>query len=265
MSLLAWQRAFRAEIAASDDDGPPRSTGMAIYREAYRGRLAAALASSFERTRRWVGDEPFGTAAAHYILTHPPRDWTLDSYGADFPALLSDLFADNPEAGELAWFEWHLQQAFAAGDRPSLDAGRLAAAALDPQDWHALRLTPAAGFASRRIETGCVALWQALADGDGGRADAAAPADRWLTVWRHADQPRFRLLAEDEYALLTVVVAGVPLGTALADCSALADEQTETRIAGWLAQWLSEGILSDFAVTDGAQIPRSATRRSACA
>lgn len=265
MTLLAWQRSFRAEIAASDEDGPPGSTGMAIYRDAYRGRLAAALASSFERTRRWVGAEPFDIAAAHYILTRPPADWTLDSYGADFPALLSQLFAENPEADELAWFEWHLQQAFAARDRRSLDAGRLSAAALGSDGWHALRLFAAAGFACRRIETGCVALWQALATGDGGDADLAPPAHRWLTVWRQNDQPHFRLLADDEHHLLQSLLAGVPLGTALEQCPGSdGGDQAETRIGGWLAQWLGEGLFSDYAIADGAQSPRATTRRRAC-
>ena len=51
MTLLDTQRAFVAEITA-DDELPPSSLGMEIYRTAYRGRLVDALMVSFERTRR---------------------------------------------------------------------------------------------------------------------------------------------------------------------------------------------------------------------
>lgn len=248
MTLLAWQRAFRAEIAASDEQGAPSSPGMAIYRDAYRGRLLAALASAFGRTRTWVGEQVFDLAAAHYILTTPPRGWTLDAYGAQFPALLADLFGQNPEAAELAWFEWHLQQAFAARDRPRLTAACLARAALDPEAWQSLRLYPAAGFASRRMQTGCLALWQALGRGDGADVDLAAPPTPWLTVWRRDEQPHFRLLADDEHALLTALAQGQLLGAALAAASAGAGDQAQARMGGWLAQWLDEGLFSAFAV-----------------
>lgn len=265
MTLLDWQRAFRAEIAASDEQGAPSSLGMAIYRDAYRGRLLAALASAFERTRAWVGEQAFDRAAAHYILTTPPTGWTLDAYGARFPDLLADLFAQNPEAAELAWFEWHLQQAFAAPDRPCLGAADLAQAALDPESWQVLRLYPAAGHASRRVQTGCLALWRALGQGDGTETDLTAPADPWLTVWRRDEQPHFRLLADDEHALLAALIAGRPLGEALAAAGAEAGDQAQARPGGWLAQWLDEGQFSGFALPQDDQTPLATTRRSALA
>ena len=114
MSLLALQTEFHREIIADDDGMAPSSTGMAIYRDAYRGRLLAALETSFERTRRWTGEDTFTAAACHFILTHPPAGWTLDAYGADFPDLLAALFADDPEVAELAWLAWQMSQAFAA-------------------------------------------------------------------------------------------------------------------------------------------------------
>lgn len=239
MTLLEDQTRFLAEIAA-DDDLPPSSLGMDIYRNAYRARLIGALESGYERTRRWVGDEAFETAAAHYILTQPPHSWTLDEYGAQFPALLAELFAGDAEVAELAWLEWHMQQAFAAGDLPELDAGRLGAAGLDEDGWNNLRFTMAAGYTARAVEHELAPLWHGLAP-DSAATPANPPrAAQHLIVWRHALRPRFRLLDPAEFAVLERLAGGVSLGE-----SGEAAQSPE-QLGLWLAAWLGEGLFSDF-------------------
>lgn len=242
MSLLAQQRAFVAEIAA-DDDLPPSSLGMAIYRNAYRGRLADALAVSFERTRRWVGDEMFDLAAAHYILSHPPQSWTLDVYGADFPEMLAALFADDPEVDELAWLEWHMQQAFAAPDCATLSPADLASAGLDEAGWEHLRLMPAAGLATRAVSHDLAALWHALAEGAADRSVLAASDPAMLLVWRKDLSPHFRLLEPQEFAALKPLLDGASFGEA----ASLLGESDLPRFGQWFAQWLSEGLFSAVA------------------
>lgn len=241
MSLLDQQRAFVAEIAA-DDELPPSSLGMAIYRNAYRGRLADALAISFERTRRWVGEEMFEIAAAHYILTCPPKAWTLDAYGADFPDALAGLFAQDPEVAELAWLEWHMQQAFAAPDRVALTHAALAAAGLEDADWEHLHLAPAAGLAWRSVSHDLAVLWHALADGPCERSALAATAPATLLVWRKELSPHFRLLEAAEFAALAPLLNGASFGEAASQV----DQSELPRFGQWFAQWLNEGLFADL-------------------
>lgn len=239
MSLLARQTAFRAELVEPDDGQSPSSAGMAIYREAYRGRLLGALEVSFERTRRWVGEEPFTAAACHYILTRPPTAWTLDSYGADFPVLLADLFAGDPEVAELAWLEWHLQQAFAAPDRARLDPGTLAAAGYGEAEWAELGFAMAAGFALRPIQCNSAELWDSLAASDpvDGRLQAISGVPAGLAVWRDGLAPRYRVLDLVECQALERAAAGATLAEIATDAGG-------DRLGPWLAGWLAEGILS---------------------
>ncbi len=246
MNLLAIQRAFRAEIVAADDDGTPSSPGMAIYRNAYRARLLDTLAQGFERTRDWVGAEAFDAAARHYVLTAPPSDWTLDRYGAEFPQLLEQLFAGDGEVAELAWLEWHLQQAFAAPDLPGLDPAALATAGLGEADWAGLHFIMAAGFAARPVRHNCLALWQALRDGAAAGAAPAIIEPAVLVVWRKDQSPHYRLMDVPEFAVLQGLAGALPLGEA----AALAGE-TEgvvARLGQWLAQWLGEGVFSGYSV-----------------
>lgn len=242
MTLAASQHSFLAEVTASDDAPAMLSTGMAIYRNAYRARLADALAISFERTQRWVGDQAFSAACAHYIITHPPQSWTLDAYGDQFVAVLADLFADDPEVAELAWLEWHMQQAFAAPDGPELTAATLSAAGIDDGEWARLRFVMAAGFAAREVRHDCAALWHALG------AEAASdivvtPTDpSALVVWRCGLAPHFRQMDCDEFAALGQLVAGRSFG----EVAGLAGEQGIARFGQWFAQWLGEGLFAEI-------------------
>jgi hypothetical protein len=241
MTLAALQHGFLAEIA-SDDSVPPRSVGMAIYRNAYRGRLSEALGSGFERTRTWVGEAAFEQAAAHYILSHPPHRWTLDLFGSSFPALLEELFADDPEVGELAWLEWHLQQAFAAPDRPVLTAPALAAAELSEQDWADLRFDLAAGFAARPASFDTIGLWQQLREGGPAEPPAPLPQPGHLIVWRNDYAPHYRLVASDEWKALGALAQGQPFGTV----AAMIGEARLPQFGEWFAAWLSDGLLSEL-------------------
>lgn len=243
MTLAVLQRAFLSEIAA-DDAQPPSSTGMAIYRNAYRGRLSDALASSFERTRRWVGEEAFEQAAAHYILTHPPHRWTLDRFGEGFPTLLGTLFAEDPEVAELGWLEWQLQQAFAALDAPLLTAADLAEASLSEEDWARLRFSAAPGFAARNVCYDVTAIWPLLRDDAANAAPQALPEPGWLIVWRQDLSPRYRLLGPAEGNALTALARGTSFGGVAAAVGA--DQLPQ--FGGWFAGWLAEGLFSAMAL-----------------
>ena len=242
MTLAAAQQEFIAEIVADDDGAAPGSLGLAIYRNAYRARLLSVLETSFERTRRWVGEDMFAAAAAHYVLAHPSRSWTLDAYGAQFPALLEGLFAQDGEVAELAWLEWQMQQAFTAPDLPELSAAALAGAGLADADWEQLCFTMAAGFSARPISHDCTGLWHALRDPEHCDFALQPAAPGVLVVWRHALSPHYRVLGPVEFAALDHLAKGGTFGGAMA----VSVGGDPARFGAWFAQWLSEGLFADF-------------------
>jgi hypothetical protein len=243
MSLLALQTAFRDEIVAPDDGAAPSSLGMAIYRNAYRGRLLDTLKSRFERTVHWVGEDNFTAAACHYILASPPTSWTLDAYGDAFPDLLAELFAGDTEVAELAWMEWAMQEAFAAPDRPSLDPQDLATAGLSDGDWDRVCFAMAPGFASREVQTNCTDLWSALADGPDNDFITSQGGTAHLLIWRQGLSPHYRITTPDEASALSRLAQGQSLGQ-------IAAAQDPERLGPWFAGWLAEGLFSGFWLAD---------------
>lgn len=244
MSLLELQRTMRDHILADDDPSEP---GLEIYRNAYLSRLLGALQEGFALTRRWVGDESFDAAACHHVILHPPVSWTLDDYGAGFDRTLAELFAEDPEVGELAWLEWHMQRAFAATDGSVLDATMLTSGALGIADWESVCFTPVSGFAMRPVATDCVSLWQALSQDDPPTEvlPLPLPLDCALIVWRKDLSPHFRIVDSAEAQALAAVAAGQQFGEV---CAALAakhgPEAAMSQAGALLGRWVQDGLIA---------------------
>ncbi len=245
MSLLTLQRMTRDEILADEDPATLSAPGMAIYRNAYRSRLLDALQISFALTRQWAGDETFDAAACHHIILNPPASWTLDDYGAGFDQTLAELFAEDPEVGELAWLEWHMQRAFGAPDTDILDAAMLTSGELGIADWETVSFILIPGFAMRAIATDCVSLWQALADGDTPPDARPLPPGSQLIVWRKGFSPHFRIIDAAEAKALAAVAAGQRFGElCVAFAEELGPEAGMAQAGALLGRWVQDGLIA---------------------
>ncbi len=245
MTLLALQREFLAHIVADDDATLPDGLRYDVYRNNYRAQLLSCLEQSFEKTRKWVGEESFEIAACHYILTSPPADWTLDSYGADFEQVLSNLFAEDPEVAELAWLEWAMQAAFAAPDHSTLPPNWLSSEAAISADWSQIRFALAPGFQSRTVATNVIELWNTIADSGAAPPKLALTEPTQLIVWRKDFSPHFKLIDPLENTALIALNAGQSFGEVCALMTQDANEQAAVATLGnMLAGWIGDGLLS---------------------
>jgi hypothetical protein len=244
MSLLALQRDFRSWLtqecaAAADRLGSGAGPGLGVYLNNYRGQLIAALSTSFEGVRAWLGDRAFETAAAVHIDERPPSGWTLDAYAVDFPDTLERLYPADPEVGELARFERELERAFVAADAPPLDL-----AALGDLDWEAAVLRTAPSVALLPATTNAAAIWSAIMLGLQPPAAARLAESCGLLVWRSGFTPRFRTLEAPGAGALGLVIAGATFGEV---CALLVEQMGPERgplVAGeHLGRWLADGLI----------------------
>ncbi len=254
IGLAATQRAFQAQILCEDVPLPPcwdarMQAGLDVYRNAYRARLISALRTSYERVWTWIGDEAFDAAAAHHLILHPPKSWTLDDAGAGFDETLAEMLPDDPEVTELAWLEWTMQTAFTAAETQALYATSFAArtAAFGEEDWTALRLSFAPSLVTRTILTRCTDIWRAIATEGDAPDPLVLDAPATLIVWRDGLQPRFRVLTEVEAIAMTALRAGRTLGAICENMvPTYGEEQAATEAGAMLGRWIGDGMIADI-------------------
>lgn len=214
--------------------------GLAIYHHAYRARLQEALRGDFPALLAWLGDDAFAGVADAYLQAHPSTHFSLRWLGARLPAFIETT--RRPAAwAELAQLEWAFTLAFDAPPGTPLTLEQMAS--LPPVEWPELRVTSVPSVQRVTLAHNSLALWRAA------KADAPFPASEVLAVpqlclvWRHGLQGQFRTLAADEAQAL---VGMTEHGWTFADlCVSLEPlhEQPAAQAAGWLKQWLSEGLL----------------------
>lgn len=226
--------------AVASQFGAPVSERLAIYYNAYRSRMREALGEAFEKTWSYVGDDMFAELAAGYTGAHPSTHRNLRWYGDRFAQYAAHALPDYPFVAELAGFEWALGTAFDAADATVVTVSGLRHVA--PEDWGALAFALHPSAQLLEMDWNTVALWQALNDGQ-TPPDAQQSAATWL-VWRMEGQPHFRSLDVLEADALLRVAQGMPFADV---CAALAqtcaDGDLTLRVAGFLQNWLAQGLL----------------------
>lgn len=85
---------------------------LQVYRNSFIMGVTEALAMTYKHTLSLVGEDFFNTVSRKFILTSPPSDNNIMTYGLGFSEYLSGLAQlDNmPYISEMARFEWLLEQ-----------------------------------------------------------------------------------------------------------------------------------------------------------
>lgn len=202
MTLIDLQNDFRAWLSSPSDSGAnPLVTngraGLDVYQNNYRSQLVSCLRESYPQLRSWLGDEAFLYAARTHIDRHPPHDWTLDAYGAEFGVTLLALFPDNPDLHELAWIEAALSTAFVAKDARPLEA-----ATLPPIDWETARLRFTPSLRLSPMTTNAADIWWAMHDGTERPEGRMLDQPGGVMAWRRDYVACLRTMDALEFAAL---------------------------------------------------------------
>ena len=221
-------------------DSPEQAQTRAnVYRFAYRLRLAQALAQSFERVCRYMGDEEFAVVAKAFAVTYPPSVRSLGDYGEGFAAYLLSLYPEAAVLAELAQLDWDLRNRFDAADVSAMHASQFEAL---PQMLSQRRvLHPSCVL--RPITTNVVKIWQALANDDEVPAASNLEHPATLAVWRKDLSPQFRTLQAGEDQILQALARGDSIDTAAERMAQDAGLHDPAALATWLQTWVIEGLL----------------------
>lgn len=260
MRLNDWQLALEAYLLGADAQpnaalqaslvGSPTlsvAQGLSIYHHAYRARLLGVMLEDFPAVRYCLGDDEFAALVQAYLDAYPSRHFSLRWLGERFAGFLQQRL--NPEHGaslvELANLEWAFTLAFDAPPGEPLSLAHMAR--LPAADWPGLQVQLLPCVQRLQLHYNSVALWQAAkAEGDFPPSVRLAEPTLCL-LWRHQLISQYRSVAADEARALLGMCAGgwnfAQLCAQLAEHEHEHEQQAAAKAAGWLKQWLSEGLL----------------------
>jgi hypothetical protein len=224
-----------------------REQRLAIYRDAYRLRLAEVLATDYGNLHTYLGDDAFDELARAYLAAHPSRFRNVRWFGGKLADFLADepRYAAHPELAELARFEWALGRAFDARDAASATFEQVAS--VPPEAWPALRFAAHPALGTMQFRTNAVAIWKLLNHGEDPCAAETLAAPVTWAVWRKEYSPYFRSLDDDEAWALAALVGGSSFGEICAGlCEWVAQDQAAPRAAGLLRGWVEEGWIAEL-------------------
>lgn len=252
MNLAALQQEFIGQVLEGERPQPAHwdermRAGLDVYRNAYRTRLVDALRETFEQTAKWAGEDSFRAAAAHYLISEPPRGWTLDLVGEGFVDTLQTLFANDPDVADLGWLEWTMHTAFTAPDERPLRLEDFAGATstFAAHEWPAMKLHFLASLQVRPVTTDCASLWHSLRNDETPGSIAIETGPAVCLVWRDDFSPVFRLASELEGSCLDRMMRGAPFEAMCSDLQDGGDDESAAAEAGaMLRRWIEQGLIA---------------------
>ena len=228
--------------AVNDTPAVPVATRLNIYSNAYRIRLADALAANMPRLKELLGEEQFGAVAGAYVDAHPSRFASIRWFGDRLAQVLAQSHPSQPWLAELARWEWALAASFDATDASAVGVECLAAIA--PGDWAELRLQFHPSVQYLELATNAQALFKALSEEQQPPQPAVLASPQPWLLWRQDLKTQYRSLDAAESAGLRVTLAG---GTFGAMCEVLCEwhdaDEVPLAAAGMLKRWIVEELL----------------------
>ncbi|MFL6264414.1 MAG: putative DNA-binding domain-containing protein [Thermoanaerobaculia bacterium] len=237
---------------------------MGIYANAYYARLLECLAAYFPMLQKTLGEEIFEGFAFEYLQQYPSKSYTLDRLGENFARFLEETRPEPEEGeapGEIGWpdflidlaeLEHNVNRVF---DGPGVEGKPLLTA-------EALRSFPAERFAEARlVPVPCLRLltfrfpmnayYTAIRRAEEGEeVPVPDPEPEYLALTRRDFVVRRYPLAPAQHALLEKILAGEPVGEALAaaaEASGLEDDALAAELQSWFRLWVAEGFFQSIA------------------
>ena len=219
---------------------------LAVYRDAYRSRLAGSLIVNFPFLYRYMGEDAFKSMALDYIESHPSFFRSIRWYGNELPAFLSDseLYRAQDYLFDMARLDWMMTLVFDAPDANCIDVEWVQM--IPREAWPEMKITFHPSVHRVDFRWNVVESWQAAMTDE-----ALLPLVkyenpiRWL-FWRRELVNQFRSLADDEAWFIDQAKKGESFAEM---CEGLCQWHAEGA-AGMRAASILKGLIVSGAVSD---------------
>ncbi len=222
----------------------PADEIVAIHRNTFRLTLIDALASVFPAVRNLVGEECFSAVAGQFVEGNPPASPVLSAYGGGFPRFLDDhpSLSGVPYLGDVGRLEWAWNEAFHAGDAPTLTPEELRQAASDCRDDLGLTLHPSVRLVASPYPISRIWRMARHPDEHPEEIDLSDDSEHLLVVRPHGE---VTVMPVDigTYSMLCALKDGRGLNAA---AEAALETSPEFSLEGSLASLLVRGTFASF-------------------
>lgn len=232
---------------------------LEIYNRQYWFRVFSALAEDFPALSPIVGSSAFGRLSVAYLTAHPSRSFTLRNLGAHLPEWLeaNPAFAGRRHrlAVDVARIEWAFVEAFDSPEHAPLALDQIAT--LDANSRLALqphvRLMELSYPADDLVislhkrekrQTSEAGVKQDESFGRSQKIPALRRRATWVAAHRVDLSVYYRRLEREEFATLSAIARGIPLGEAIAaglSDSRIPERRRAERLQRWFATWAELG------------------------
>ncbi len=230
------------------------SDRLGVYANAYYARLLECLREEFPTLVHALGQELFDEFAVDYLQAHPPKSYTLQQLGSNFPRFLSETCpADENPAWttfliDLANLERLYGEVF---DGPGSEAQKLMSierlAAIPNDVWASVRLIPAVDLHLVELRSPVHEYISAVRRDE--NPDIPSTAENLLAVHRREYVVRRHLLTRPQFVLLDAILAGETVGQAIGKAADhVGDDGLDfaSDLRNWFRDWAAEGFFQAF-------------------
>lgn len=216
---------------------------VGIYQAMYLLRMEEALESDYAALKHLIGGHAFRELVRDYVAVHPSVSYTLNRLGDRFPDFVAQWKgAKRPEVlHDLARLELAIAEVFDAPEVEPLSEAEIAAVPAD--SWERARLEPIEAFRLLAFRYPVNAYLQTVRDEDHDHP-ALKRKDTYVAVYRRDYSVWRNDLSQPAHDLLTDLVAGKPLGKAVAAALARGGRRAPTpdQLFRWFREWAVGGI-----------------------
>ncbi len=223
----SWIRA-KAEFLPADQ--------LAVYVNAYRFRLYDVTAEDYSVLKTYLGEYDFDRLMKDFVGTAHSDHFNIGRYAAHLPAFLKTHALGNPFVIELAELENAISQLNDAQETTALTPVHLEG--LTPETLMETVLYPRKALQLFAFDYPVNQYYREVKDEES--STPPAPEKSFLAVFRHEDVVWRMDLEAMEYALLSALFAGKPIGETLENL----DESAALKLSEYFARWMRNGMLA---------------------
>lgn len=220
---------------------------VGVYQGMYLPRMIEALESDYRGLAHFLGPAAWERLVRSYLGAHPSRSYTLNELGRRMPEFVRRARVSRPAfCHDLARLEWAIAEVFDAPETAALSERDFKA--VTPRGLERARLVPVAALRLVALDHDAGAWLDSLRDERHRHPPVRRARSRWVVYRRNYGVMRLEL-SEAAFALLSDLVAGQPIGRALARALA---RRGASRLAGpdaafrLFRDWAARGLFREI-------------------